>query len=456
MRKLIFLFFFLIHLSLSGQPDPNERAQVEFEEYNDLLIESPDNRLYRLLRAERQIYLEKTGRVFYETSVLDDLNFLIINNTQLEGYPSTHYYVLRGDYQSIVLQNFRAAYYDYLQVLYVPPFDERINFVNEKILEAFCKNNSIDDNRYSRLRSVRDGSTNEEINLYKSIIRSYLLYKNDFIKKNIENNDFVISGRYYFVINAIYDLANYYYAINEIEKSKNLVEKLMTLLPRNESTNYYNFESYVKIYDLASSIYTTKYHKDDDLFIDNLFLYIGAPIGQTQTLSSETLDYLDQLNSDNPKVLFIKAIYHLKKAYYNSYNENDREIKNHDFQMAKEILEEIEQDVESQGNYLYHYLKSILYFEYEGGAEAAFKEINIALNINKSDFFVFEFKAAIMRLTKHYEGKLTYFDATVDEKLKKDRTDNALEEHYHSSMVKEKMIDDNFIFDIINSQLLTH
>jgi hypothetical protein len=456
MRKLIGLFFILIHLSLIGQPDPTEHAQVQFEEYNNLLIESPDNHLYRLLRAERQMYLERIGLVFYETSILDDLNFLITNHIQLEGYPHSYYYILRGDYNSLVLQDFRAAYYDYIQILHIPPFDERINFVNEKILEAFCENNSIDDNRYRRLRSVRDGSANEEISLYKSIIRNYLLHKNNFIKYNVENNTLRILDKYYFVINSIYDLANYYYSINEIEKSKNLVEKIMTLLPRNETTNYYNFENYAKIYELAANIYATEDYKNDDLFIDNLFLYIGAPIGQTQTLGSETLHYLNQLDSDNPKVLFIKAIYHLKKAYYNSYNENDREIKNHDFQMAKEIIEEIEQDAELQRNYLYHYFKSILYFEYEGGTQAAFKEINIALNINKSDFFAFEFKAAIMRLTNHYDGKLTYFDATVDEKLKKDRIDNALEEHYHSSLIKEKIIKDNFIFDIINDQLLTY
>ena len=456
MQKLICLFFILIHFSLNAQPNPTEAAQVEFKKYDDLLTEFSDHHLYRLLRVEKQIYLEQTGVIFHETSVLDDLNFLIANHIQLEGYNDSYYYILRGDYQSIVLQDFSAAYYDYLQVLHIPPFDEKINFVNEKILEAFCEKNNIDDTRYSRLMTVRDGSANEEINLYKYIIRNYLLHKNNFIKYNLENNKFRIYDKNYFVFDAIYDLANYYYSINEIEKSKDLLEKLIELLARNERTNYHNFEDYAKIYDLISIIYRTEYHKDNDLFIDHLFLYIGAPVGQTQTLDIEILDYLDQLDSDNPKILYIKAIYYLKKAYYNSYNENDREIKNHDFQMAKEILEEIGENAESQGNYLYHYLKSILYFEYEGGTEAAFKEINIALNINQSDFFLFEYKAAIMRLTKHYKGELTHVDEEVIEEMIKDRTDNALEAYYQSSLIKEKLINDNLIFEIINSQLLTY
>lgn len=457
MRILIFLFLFTIHGNLYAQPDPLDMARDNYQIYSEKLLENPKDDASRLHRAEMQIFLEYAGNTFYESSVLDNLTLLIAKNASIENYSAADFYQLRGDYKSNILNDFEGAFYDYMQVLYLPPNHAGVRDLNEinlNILESFCRKNALTDpsykSLYNTLTSHRD---NQEINLYKTMLRSFLLYKNEVIQCTAEGKISPNNGYFYFLVNAIYDLAEFYYANEELERSKNLLEKLMGLLPRDEKTNYFDFEGYAKIYELTSKIYRSEAYQNDELCLDYLLLYIGSPIGQTQALDAETLTYLNAMDTDNPKWNYILAIHHIRNAYYHSAHGNDREAsKKEEFEMAQSVLENL--DSRETNNYLFHYLKSILYFEFEGETQLAFQEINTALRRNQSDFFVFEYKGRIMRLTNDYNGKITVFDSALSEKQRKEREENALQSHEFASMIHHESIREEFILEILKQDLV--
>ncbi|WP_430410553.1 hypothetical protein [Kordia sp.] len=376
--KFLYLIFFLGNVAIvNAQPgDFMAMRKAQLQKVETALQNNPNDmslvweRINLVFKPHFDLY-KRAGEIekfqsraaSYPYYILDDLDYLIANNSSMKVRSKqvslADYYHRRGQF-FYVTGYVEYALEDYLTALEQnPPFalkqticlaiaayyynkDENYSLENyEKALAYIDLVTPKEDStkpllyeRYSsrngdyfqsqKLQLLRVAQKDERlVNYLKCIAKSHFLFYEKETKKSTEyqqSHSYTIPYSLRLGFNKLYEIAQHFYEKGKYEKAKEVIEKVISFLPRNKDGFYYETYVYGNYFLLLSKIYRTEMYQNVSLEIDNLLEGFGD---STQGFPSQAtkqynrLEELLQLYPNKPKLHLAKAIY-LKKIKYNN------------------------------------------------------------------------------------------------------------------------------------------
>lgn len=234
----------------------------------------------------------------------------------------------------------------------------------------------------------------------------------------------------------------------DVLQTRNLLESVKEFVSRDTYTNTYDFEQYTSLYSALSLSYAQQQNQDDSLFIENVYLLTGSPIGQLPEISKELMNYYFRIQERNETWYFVKAIFELRKAYYASYDGLTTVQKQKHIVAARNAILNLElfKEITTEKRYMLYYLKSIIAFEFDGKTNDAYTLINKSLELNTKDFFAYEYKQRILRIWTDSPN----YTSNATETAKKQRLrENARIQSREADLVTIKKIPVSLIAELI-------
>jgi tetratricopeptide (TPR) repeat protein len=452
--RYVQIFILIMVLSVSAQPDPVVYAQKGLERMQDSIKAYPDVTRFKEEKLRLQTYLDvhEKRRAKNHKATFYYVNHLLENDSTDVDFTKEELYVLRGDFRLFEHTDYQGAIEDYIQILSEKPHSRKL--VDEKILQVLNHKKGLAFNS-QQLTITEKAAITKKTPLEASVFRQFVHYKSAVEGTTQQLKEFskgYILGQRVVFFQRVYELVDFYISDGEFKKAHKVLNSLSAYTPRDPVTNTYNFENYSEVHQMLARVHTTSELENDELFLEQLYLFVGSPIGQTQEIDSDLWNHFKALQNKNELWYFINTIVHLRKAYYASYDGLSKEDKTAAIKIARASLEKSKGfPTSTDFHYLHYYLKAILHYEFDGNVRRAFESINNALARNKRDFFVFEYRQRMLRL---YNNRPS-FSGMTDQELKEEMKSNSLSQQEYSSQIKEKPLTLELVFDIIdmNKQL---
>lgn len=277
---------------------------------------------------------------------------------------AAYYYNLDENYS---LENYEKA------LAYIDLVTPKEDLDKPLIYERYSSRNG-DYFEREKIQLLKAAQKEERLITYlKCIAKSHLLFYEKESKRSSEyqkSHSYTIKYSLQKGLDKLYEIATYFYENEQYEKAKNLIGKVISILPKNTQGHTYEMYAYGNYFLLLSKIYQTDTYRNIPLEIDNLLEGFGD---LTQGFPSQARKYTNRLDEllklypNEPKLHLAKAIY-LKKMKYNMRYKNE----------ARNIIDFLEQS-EALGlkDYRIWYLRAILLTQ-EKRYEEALQEITKA------------------------------------------------------------------------------
>lgn len=417
--KSIYLCFFLCSFFFANaQPGDVVAIRKAMLQKVNLAIENDPNnasllweRIDLVFNLHIDLYTRAGNRAAYPYYILDDLDYLIANNSLVKYRDKevsiAEYYFRRGQFYyllgdvSYAIQDYEvalackpsyklkaqiclaiAAYYYNLDEQYsLENYKKALLYIDlvtpkEDLNKSYLHYSKIQYDQFERqkIQLLKASQETERLITYLQCIakKHFQFYKMESEKSIRHQKNLSYSVRYSLRLgfDKLYEIATHYYEKGEYTKAKQLTEQIILLLPRNASGHIYETFAYGNYFLLLSKIYRTNMYQDIALEIDYMLEGFGD---LTQGFTSQAkkfgnrVDELLQLYPNEPKLQLLKAIYLKKSKYGRRHQEAPQNI--------LEFLTKSEQL--GLQDYRIYYLRAIVFKE-EKRYQEALEEIRKA------------------------------------------------------------------------------
>lgn len=364
-----------------------------FEMNNKRVLENPDDHEARLNRAQTVFDLGVNSQILYQFDVLDELDYIITKRPEMNNTFWAQLYILRARYKTYYENSFERAVDDYMLALRFDAVLSRESLIQN--ISTFTY--------YTGRNPIMDRQIEE-------VIKGFTLYKLEVFQSPVRNH-------YYFLFDELTKLAKLFLENGQIEKAKELADMLCDWIPHDKLRNTPEVDKYLGAWELQCLI--AMHNRDDNAFMTNFYLYVGAPYQQRHSYNQELLNYF------NFSVEYKDYYWYMCKAIMDCQLAFDEigmsDFRRRIFRSVDFHLKEAEKFDSQSDFYMTYFMKSIYAFEVLGNTQEAFNYIEKAILYNPEDICAHLFKLHIMNMDRNYAGKITYYDAEVEKALQDDK-----------------------------------